>query len=369
MEELQIYEIVNDVTAQALGRTDLKVTTEQGLISLGRTVLDSNTYADDFLNTLVKRIGKTISSFRAYQNTFNSLMKSTLEWGAIVQKLKVVMPKAEEDESYNLTDGGSIDHYKIAKPEAKQKLFITDTPYQFHITIQRVHLEEAFTSANAMGSFLSAIYGEVQNAIEVALENLGRNCVCNRIAETTGDRVINLRTLFNAETGKNLATANECFHDPDFLRFAVAMIKTYSKKMRSMNSLFNEEAYDRHTPLVDQRLYVISDFQTRLETVVEYAAFNESYVKLNGFEEVAFWQALKTPYNVKVARASDNVETTVNNVVAVLGDRDGLGVYDQKQWTSTTPMNAAGGYYNTYWHEKQLWFNDLSEQFLVFTLN
>ena len=57
------------------------------------------------------------------------------------------------------------------------------------------------------------------------------------------------------------------------------------------------------------------------------------------------------------------------SVVAVLGDRDGLGLYNQEMWTQTTPMNAAGGYYNTYWHEKQLWFNDLSEQFLVFTLN
>lgn len=369
MEELQIFNIVNDVTDQALGRADLKVTTEQGLISLGKTVLDSNTYADDFLNTLVKRIGKTIISYRAYQNTFNSLMKTDLEWGAVLQKIKVVMPKAEEDESYNLTNGQSVDHYKIAKPQAKQKLFITDTPYQFHITIQRIHLKEAFTSTNAMASFISAIYGEVQNAIEVALENLGRNCVCNRIAETTGDRVINLKTLYNTETGKTLKTANDCFHDPDFLRFAIASIKTYSKKMRSMNSLFNEEQFDRHTPLVDQKLYVISDFETRLETVVEYAAFNEQYVKLNGFEEVAFWQALKTPYSVKVAKASDNVETTVDNVVAVLGDRDGLGLYNQEMWTQTTPMNAAGGYYNTYWHEKQLWFNDLSEQFLVFTLN
>ena len=369
MEELQIFNIVNDVTDQALGRADLKVTTEQGLISLGKTVLDSNTYADDFLNTLVKRIGKTIISYRAYQNTFNSLMKTDLEWGAVLQKIKVVMPKAEEDESYNLTNGQSIDHYKIAKPQAKQKLFITDSPYQFHITIQRVHLKEAFTSTNAMASFISAIYGEVQNAIEVALENLGRNCVCNRIAETTGDRVINLKTLYNTETGKTLQTANDCFHDPDFLRFAIATIKTYSKKMRSMNSLFNEEQFDRHTPLVDQKLYVISDFETRLETVVEYAAFNEQYVKLNGFEEVAFWQALKTPYSVKVAKASDNVEKTVDNVVAVLGDRDGLGLYNQEMWTQTTPMNAAGGYYNTYWHEKQLWFNDLSEQFLVFTLN
>ena len=92
-------------------------------------------------------------------------MKDQIEWGAIVQKIKVDMPAAESDQSYDLTNGASVDHYKVAKPSVKQKLFITDTPYQFKVTIQRVHLQEAFTSASAMGSFISAIFGEVQNAI------------------------------------------------------------------------------------------------------------------------------------------------------------------------------------------------------------
>ena len=369
MEELQIYSIVNDVTSQALGRTDLAVVNEQGLIALGNTVLDSNSYADDFINTLVKRIGKTIVSYRAYSNAFKSLMKDSMEWGAIVQKIKVVMPKAEEDESYGLEDGTSVDHYKISKPVAKQKLFITNTPYQFHITIQRVHLQEAFTSTNAMGSFISAIYGELQNAIEVALENLGRTCVANRIAETGADRTINLRTLYNAETGETLADANACLHSDKFLRYAVGKIKNYSKKMKSMNTLYNEEGYERHTPLNDQQLYVVSDFETQLETVVEYAAFNKEYVSLNGFEEIAFWQDLKSPYAINVNKASDNTNVKLDNIVCILSDKEGLGMYNQEQWTQTTPMNAAGGYYNTYWHEKQLWFNDLSEQFIVFTLN
>ena len=141
MEELQIYDIVNSVTSQALGRTDLTVVNDQGLIALGRTVLDSATYTDDFINTLVKRIGKTIVSFRSYRNAFNSLMKDQIEWGAIVQKIKVDMPAAEADQSYDLTNGASVDHYKVAKPSVKQKLFITDTPYQFKVTIQRVHLQ------------------------------------------------------------------------------------------------------------------------------------------------------------------------------------------------------------------------------------
>lgn len=369
METNQIYSIVNDVTAQALGRADITVTDEQGLIALGNTVLDSATYTDDFLNTLVKRIGKTIVSYRAYTNAFNNLMKDSMEWGAILQKIKVSMPKAESDESYGLEDGSSVDHYKIAKPKAKQKLFITNTPYQFHITIQREHLKEAFTSSGAMGSFIGAVYGEVQNALEVAREELGRNCVASRIAETSGDRVVNLRTLYNAETGESLADVNACLHSDKFLRYAIGKIKNISKKMKSMNTLYNEEEYERHTPMADQQLFVVSDFETQLETVVEYQAFNKEYVSLNGFEEVAYWQNLKTPYKISIKKASDQKESTVDNIVAVLGDRDGFGLYNQEEWTSTTPINAAGGYYNTYWHEKQLWFNDLSEQFVVFTLN
>ena len=368
MEELQIYNIVNEVTAEALGTEALKVTSEQGLISLGKTVLDSNSYADDFINTLVKRIGKTIVSYRAYKNSFNSLLKTTMEWGAIVQKIKVKMPTAVEDESYGLEDGGSVDHYKISKPKAVQKLFITDTPYQFMITIQRVHLEEAFTSSNAMGSFIAAIFGELQNAIELALENLGRNCVANRIAETGTARVINLVTEYNTATGKTL-TADTAIYDESFLRYSVGRIKNISKRMRSMNTTYNEEGETRHTPLTDQQLFVLSEFQTQLETCVEYAAFNKEYVSLNGFEEVSFWQSFATPGSIDVKKASDGTEVKLNNIVATIGDREGYGMYNQNTWTATTPFNAAGGYYNTYRHEKQLWFNDLSEQFVVFTLN
>lgn len=368
MEELQIYNIVNDVTAEALGTKALAVTSEQGLISLGKTVLDSGTYTDDFINTLVKRIGKTIVSFKAYKNSFNSLMKTTMEWGAIVQKIKVKMPTAVEDESYGLEDGSSVDHYKISKPKAVQKLFVTNTPYQFYITIQRVHLEEAFTSSNAMGSFIGAIFGELQNAIELALENLGRNCVANRIAETGTARVINLVTEYNTKTGKTL-TAETAMFDEGFLRYSVGRIKNISKRMRSMNTVYNEDGETRHTPLDAQQLFVLSEFETQLETVVEYAAFNKEYVSLNGFEEVSFWQSFEKPGSIDVKKASDGTEVKLDNIVATVGDKDGYGMYNQNVWTATTPFNAAGGYYNTYRHEKQLWFNDLSEQFVVFTLN
>ena len=53
----------------------------------------------------------------------------------------------------------------------------------------------------------------------------------------------------------------------------------------------------------------------------------------------------------------------------MIHDRDALGVYKIDEDVLTTPVNAAGAYYNTYWHEKQLRFIDLSENIVIFTLN
>lgn len=369
MEINQIYNVVNDITAQAIGG-DLAVVDDVGLVALGNTILDSSSYTDNFLNTMVKRIGKTIISSRAYKNQFSGLMKDSMEFGAIVQKLKVQLISAEADESYNLEDGKSVDHYKVAKPKAVQKLFITETPYQFKITIQREHLKEAFLNAAAMGAFISAVYTEVQNSIELAIENLGRTTLANYIAEVDENetRTRNLVTEYNAKAGTTL-TADTAVFDEAFLRYAIAEIKKVSKKMQSMTNIFNDGTTTRHTPLSLQKMYVLSDFETALETQVEYAAFNKGYVDLNGFEELAYLQGIKEPSRIDVKRASDGVEKSISNVVACIFDTEALGLYNQDEWTSTTPMNAAGGYFNTYWHEKQLWFNDLSENFVVFTLN
>ena len=82
-----------------------------------------------------------------------------------------------------------------------------------------------------------------------------------------------------------------------------------------------------------------------------------------------FWQAETNPYGVNIKRPSDSVATSVSNVVAIMNDKDAMGVYKKDETVLTTPVNAAGAYYNTYWHEKQLRFIDKSENIVTFTLN
>lgn len=366
----QIYDIVNAVNSQTMGVTDLTVVDEQGLISLGQTILTTNGLADTWLNSLAQRIGRTIISFREYKSKYSDMVLDSMQWGNIVQKIKVSMPEATEDESYALVNGKSIDMYKVANPKVTQSFFTTETPYQFFVTIKREQLEEAFTSEPSMYGFIGAIYGEVQNAIELSLEGLARNCINNFIAECNAtDRQINLLKLYNTETSKKL-TVDTCLHDKEFLAFCVSRINLISKYMENMTKIYNNGTETRHTPKSLQHLRVLEDFESRLETVVQYQAFRDGYVKLNNYHTTSFWQSIKKPYSLSVKRASDKTDITYDTtkILAVLYDRDALGLYKKDSWNSTTPFNSAGGYYNTYYHHKELYFNDLSENFVVFCI-
>lgn len=374
MNTEQIYSIVNSTVSQAIGDTALTATDTQGLISLGNVVLSSSTNTEAFLNVLAQRIGRTIYRFREYNNKFKDMVISDMEFGAIMQKIRVAMPEAVADPSYSLTDGQAVDHYTVSKPDANQKLFVTRTPYMFKITVQRVTLKEAFLSVEAMGAFISMIFGEVRNAIELSLENLGRLTLAGAISEAGASQVINLVTDFNTEynlTGTaDALTATTALHSADFLRYAIFRINNTIDMMQDMSVLYCDGSMPTFTNKENMKIRVLSAFQRRLETVVEYAAFHDQFTSIDGaYSTLNFWQSEQTPSSIDINRPSDGTEVELTGIVAVIHDRDAFGIYQIDETVLTTPVNAAGQYYNQFWHEKQARFIDKSENFVCFTLN
>ena len=367
----QIYTLVNEVNKQAFGENALQVVDTSTLISLGNTVLSSSTNTEAFMNTLAQRIGKTILRFREYRNKLGDMVLSDFEFGAILQKIKVNMPEAEADESYDLIDGNTVDHYKVAKPDVDQKLFVTRTPYQYHITTSRATLKEAFLSDSAMGSFIGIVFGEVRNAIECGLENLARITLATAIAEYSTVREIKLVTNYNAEFNPPTPlTAATALTSDEFIRYAMGEINLTIDNIQDMSELYNDGSLKTFTPAEDVRIKLLSKFVRRAQTVTQYAAFNERFVDVDSqYSKINFWQSEQTPANVIIKRPSDGIQTTVENIIGVLHDRDAMGVYQIEEDVLTTPVNAAGRYYNTYYHEKQLRALDLSENGLIFTLN
>lgn len=371
MDTNQIYGIVNDVAKQVMGEEAIDVIDTGSLVALGDSILSSQTNTEAFLSTLVQRIGLTIISYRPYTSQLSLLEVGDMEFGQIMQKTKVKMSEAIEDDTWNLVDGQSLDMYIVAKPEATQKLFVKRTPFAFMRTFQTKPLKEAFTDANTMGSFISSIYGEVINSIELSQENLGRLTMANYMANAKTNQVVNLVTEYNAIQTAGALTSDNAMLDNAFLRWALGRIKNVAIKMQTMSTLYNDGTEQRHTPLNMQRLVSLVDFQTALETQVEYAAFHEQYVKLASNILVPYWQAAKSPFDIElqVGEGESATEKTLENIVCFIHDRDALGTYRKEEEVLTTPVNARGRYYNTWWHLDNLYFNDTSENGVIFTLN
>lgn len=385
----QIYTIVNEVAAQAMGSKTMTVVDNAGLVALGNTVLGSNDTKNNFINALTDRIGRTIVSFRAYHSHFPDFERDAIEWGNILQKLKIAMPSAEEDQSYNLADGASVDMFKINKAKVNQLLFSTETPWQTHITVHLDQLEKAFIDSSAMGAFISGMFGEVQNRIELAMENLSIDCVNNYMAEVIKrkaqrpGRVINLVTEYNAKMGLSSTDAlkpQDALNTPAFLEYVVRRINTISTTMEYMTEgLFNDtvfaggdtqnDVYSRHTPKSEQRMMLFIDLVNSLKTNVNSKAFNMKEVAIDlPFKTVPFWQALNTPDAINVKPASGGTAISQANVMGILFDREAMGTFKNKYTSLTSPVNAAGRYYNVFYHMITMYYNDLTENAVVFLL-
>lgn len=80
IEVNQIYDLCNQIFQQMTGRTDIEAVDSASLVAMGNEV--SNLGKNDlWLNTLARRIGLTIDSYRVYRNRFSDLYRTQVEWG------------------------------------------------------------------------------------------------------------------------------------------------------------------------------------------------------------------------------------------------------------------------------------------------
>lgn len=372
MDTNQIYSVVNSVAQQAFGAQAITAVDATGLVSLGNTVLSSSVNTEAFLNTLIQRIGRTIYHYRAYRNKLRGIiLESDMEFGAILQKVDMELPDAVEDPAYDLVDGQSVDPWTIYKPTVKQKLFVGRNAYMFPITVSRKTLKEAFLSESAMGAFISFIFGKVRNMIEVSYEELARAGLTAGIAEAIGTtREVKLLTLYAQERGGTAPTPQAALSSQIVLNFIVNKMNLYRDYLTDMSALYNDGSNTTFTPYEDQRLTVLSSFERTLQTVTQYAAFHDQYVKFeNTFDTVNFWQAAQTPDQIAATKISTGDDVTASNVVGILHDRDAIAVYQQEETVASTGLNAKGLYITTYYHIMKNMLMDTSENIVVFTLS
>ena len=370
----QIYSILNDVAKQTLGTGAIAVVDTQSFISLGDKVLKSDTDTENFLSKLTDRIAKTVYSVRNYTGINKNLMREPFDYGVIVQKIHVEMPEAKENNAWKIGEEGYTPTYApVIKPTVSQKLFNKLSTWEIDVTIPDFMLKTAFLNESSMATFIDAIFTAMNNAMVMCADNnanlIRANFIGNKIHSAKPTQAINLLKEYNTLTNAGLTVAS-CLRDVDFLKWATMQISLWTKRMKVMSKLFNEDSNSKFTSGEYLVLDVLQDFASSTATFLQSDTYHKELVALPMYNEVPYWQGSGTSFafadTSKISVKIDGTtEVTQGGIIAVAYDYNAIGTTINEP-RSTTERNNKDEYTNYYNKATIGCFNDLGENGIVF---
>lgn len=393
MEVKQIYTLINSVSGEVFGRTDIVTEDLTGLVDLGKEVFNQSA-VDDYVKSLVNHIGKVIFVNRPYAGKVPSVLMDAWEFGSVLEKINADVPKAEENDTWDLTDGKTYSQDVFHKPTVTAKFFNSKVTFEVPVSITERQVKESFSNAAQLNGFISMIYAAVEKSMTIKADALIMRTINNMIAETVladavafggtaGDltsadlssastaRCVNLLKLYNDKTGASTKlTAAKAITDPDFIRFASYVMGTYADRLQSISTVFNVGGKERFTPKDMLHVVLLSDFAKAAQTYLYSDTFNRGDVLLPQAETVPFWQGSGQNYDfastghIKV-KESGGKDVEITGVLGVMFDRDTLGVCNLDRRV-TTNYNAKAEFFNNYYKFDAGYFNDTNENFVVF---
>ena len=342
----QIYALVNSVAKQVLGSTAITAVDTSTLVSLGETLTQANSL-DSFYSALADRIGKTIIKSMVYESDDRGIIKNSMEFGAILQKITVELETdtATANQSYNPTDRNP---YNINKKVAvTQKLFRKLSTWSKEYIVPTYQIETAFTSIESMGSMANGIYNAIISMIEIEKEALGNLAVCTAMAQnvsaSSSPIYRKLKTEYNTLTSQT-KTALELLLDKDFLRWANREIKLVVDNVKKPSTIYNKGGKVRWVKDDDMVIELLSQFASASATYLESDTFHKELVALKNFKSIPYWQGSGTSFTyddcskILLKNGDSNVEITdvianirANDSVAVLFDKTRINsLYNQR---------------------------------------
>lgn len=388
----QIYTLMNTVTGEILGKSDIVAEDLSNVVDLGKELF-SNTDVDNYVKSLVNHIGKVIFVNRPYAGNVPSMIMDAWEFGSVLEKIQADMPAATENKSWELTDGQSYDPNVFYQPKVSAKFFNSRVTFEVPMSFTEKQVKDSFSSAAQLNGFVSMIYNAVDKAMTVKIDALIMRTIDNMIGQTlhaefpdvsdgnysasTGIKAVNLLKLFNdhrkAQGIDVTLTAEEAITDPDFIRFASYTMGVTADRMTKMSTLFNVGAKERFTPADALRVVMLSDFQKAAKTYLYSDTRHNELVTLPDAETVPYWQGSGKDYSfanvsdihVNIANGESTAEIVASGILAVMYDKDAMGVCNSDRRV-TTNYNAKAEFYNNFYKYDASYFNDLNENFVVF---
>lgn len=373
---------INELTKELTGQySEIQAVDTSSFVAMGRTLMERYR-VESIFEAISEMLGRTIISVRAYSPDFDMIEADSEEYANLQRKISYFCTEAEAAQDFNtdlnpdaLEDGKSVDMYEIKKTYPMQTNFGGMQVYQFHYTVFRYQLRAAFANEAGMSEFLAGQITEINNNIAQWRESRNRGLVLNFIAATLDvgrpESKVNLTTAFNAAKGTAYTSQElRTTHLPEFSLWFASYLKTLAERMEKRTELYhitplkNDDHGQplhllRHTPRSEQRLMLYSPLFNQIGTEARALIFNQQFLNFPQFRGVTWWQNPLDPSHIKITPRIYDVTTgdskqgnrmDVPYLVGVMFDRPAMVMVYKLTETIATPVNAAGGYYNMFYH-------------------
>lgn len=366
MKVTQVKDLLTTVTAEILGESVVVNEDLSNVVEVGEQIVNAQNGLDNYVRSLVDHIGRVVFVDRVYSGRVPSVVRDAWEYGAVLEKISMKMPDAEENESWELTDGTSYDPNIFHAPTISAKFWNKRITFEIPMSITEKQVKSAFSNAVQLNAFYSLIQSTIEKAMTVKIDALVMRTINGMIADTiynefpsgtysgtSGVRAVNLLALYNQQfTPATPLTAAKAMYNPEFIRFASLTMANYIDRMSVISTLFNTEGAERFTPRDLLHVVMLADFKNAAAAYLQSDTFHDNYVALPNAETVPYWQGSGIDYGFSDVTAINVVSpqghnVSISGVLAVMFDRDALGVSNLDRRT-TTNYNAKAEFWNEF---------------------
>ena len=301
---------------------------------IGNILMDNVTLKNEFLQTLVNRIGYVITTSKSYKNPLSIFKKGRLDYGETVEEIFVNIAKPFHFD----VDVATSEVYKREHPDVRTAFHVVNFQTFYKQTTEDVTLRQAFLSYDGVNDLLSRIIEAMVTAEQYDEFTTTKYMLAHLM----------IKGLIKTETiGKPV--------DKDTTTAVAKVLRKTSNDFTFMKDKFNLMGVKNVTSFDDQYILISTDFEAEMSVDVLAWAFNMSKVDylahrvlIDDFGDIDV-ERMKELLGDLYVDISDDEMKALSDIPALLVDKSFFQIYDNYT-NMDTIYNQQGLYYNHFYH-------------------
>lgn len=225
------------------------------ITAVGNALSTYTTAQNEFLASLVNKIGKTVFSSIPFENPFQPFYVDSLEYGDTIEELYIGLINAENTINPDGTVIETLDPFKVFAPDTDSIYHKIDYEINFPLTIKDKKLNRALMNAGAIAGFIT----ELMSSMNTSRKYFD---------------FIRTKKMLSTTTNFGLVEDVEGANDYEIAAALLYAIKNYSADMQYIKTGYNAKEKAQVCPIENQIVVLRNDIKNVIDVEVLASVFN-----------------------------------------------------------------------------------------------